>query len=752
MFHYYSMNRFIKSLWWTILIFFSITTNSIANPNLTPYQLFSDKIVVGAYVGTTDTNPLYNSDNIYVSWAAINNGTTQAVGPFSVGLYIDGLKINEFSGWGVEPLPAGWYIYYKGYNIGLLDAGEHTISIRADSTGVVAESNENDNIYSKKITVLKAVDDQKPIVWRNNNHSYRRFEYTLTWQDAKTYCEAQSGYLATITSKEENDFVLSQFGRTGFWLGGTDDGHEGTWSWVTNEPWSYSNWNAGEPNNVDNKEHFLEVTVCGIGCGGWNDNNAKSTFPFLCEFNNSNSSIVLSLEEPANGSAYSGISNVRGWAVAPQGLAKIELYVDGAFNSNVPLGGQRSDVGASYPNYPGSANSGFAMAFNYGNISPGTHTFLVRAVDTAGGIRDTSANFTVARFANAYMGDPAAVNLDQATLTASGNAMTLNNLLAEGRSYTIRLDWRTATQGFALTQINAATSTAAASELDVDPSGFSLNALSVDENATAELIQPAAAGDIILALEEPTNGSAYSGIANVRGYAVAPQGLARIELYVDSQLRSNIPLGGRRNDVGAAYPNYPGSAESGFAMAFNYSGLDAGSHTFTVRAVDNAGAARDASASVNIVRFSNPYIADPGAINVNQATLNRSGNTIQIEKLSAESKLYDVQLDWRPAAQGFALTRIDPAVTDCRATLSSSSIGVRSDGDTGTISVTIPSGCPWSASSNASWITLQSTSGVGSGTVTYTVSRNNAETLRMGTLTIAGQPVTVNQDGIPPIK
>ena len=305
------------------------------------------------------------------------------------------------------------------------------------------------------------------------------------------------------------------------------------------------------------------------------------------------------------------------------------------------------------------------------------------------------------------------------------------------------------TQGFALTQINAATSAAAASELDIDPSGFSLNALSVDDYAAAELIQPAAAGDIILALEEPTNGSAYSGIANVRGYAVAPQGLARIELYVDSTLRSNIPLGGRRNDVGAVYPSYPGSSESGFAMAFNYSGLDAGSHTFTVRAIDNAGAARDASATFNIVRFNSPYIADPAAINVNQATLNRSGNTIRIEKLSAESKLYNVQLDWRPAAQGFALTRIDPAVTDCSATLSSLSFGVRSDGDTGTIEVTIPSGCPWSASSKDSWIRLQEpTSGVGPGTVRYTVTGHNAESSRTGTLTIAGQTVTVNQGGI----
>jgi len=51
-------------------------------------------------------------------------------------------------------------------------------------------------------------------------------------------------------------------------------------------------------------------------------------------------------------------------------------------------------------------------------------------------------------------------------------------------------------------------------------------------------------------------------------------------------LQGNIPLGWRRADVGDAYPGYPGSAHSGFAMAFNYSTLSAGPHTLTVRAVD----------------------------------------------------------------------------------------------------------------------------------------------------------------------
>ena len=167
----------------------------------------------------------------------------------------------------------------------------------------------------------------------------------------------------------------------------------------------------------------------------------------------SSGDIVMTLEEPVAGSTYSGVTNVRGWAVASAGMDKVELYVDDQFFSPIPLGGRRADVGAAYPDYPGSAQSGFAMAFNYSELAAGPHTFTVRATDVSGGARDARVTANVVRFENSYMADPAAVNLDQATLGGSGNALTIQNLLVDGQPYTVRLDWRPAAQSFAFTQI-----------------------------------------------------------------------------------------------------------------------------------------------------------------------------------------------------------------------------------------------------------------------------------------------------------
>jgi len=61
------------------------------------------------------------------------------------------------------------------------------------------------------------------------------------------------------------------------------------------------------------------------------------------------------------------------------------------------------------------------------------------------------------------------------------------------------------------------------------------------------------------------------------------------------------------------------------------------------------------------------------------------------------------------------------------------------------VSVTAAAGCAWTASSNASWITIGSGStGSGNGTVAFAVAAN-AGPARSGTMTIAGQTLTVNQ-------
>jgi len=63
------------------------------------------------------------------------------------------------------------------------------------------------------------------------------------------------------------------------------------------------------------------------------------------------------------------------------------------------------------------------------------------------------------------------------------------------------------------------------------------------------------------------------------------------------------------------------------------------------------------------------------------------------------------------------------------------------------ITVTTDEGCTWTATSQASWVTVvEGSEGSGTGMVRLLVERNNGEA-RSTILTIAGQPFMVRQDG-----
>ena len=66
------------------------------------------------------------------------------------------------------------------------------------------------------------------------------------------------------------------------------------------------------------------------------------------------------------------------------------------------------------------------------------------------------------------------------------------------------------------------------------------------------------------------------------------------------------------------------------------------------------------------------------------------------------------------------------------------------------VDVTTQAGCAWSAASNASWVTISSgAQGTGSGRVQLSAAENTGSA-RSGTVVIANQTVTVNQQGRPP--
>ncbi|HTW91746.1 MAG TPA: aryl-sulfate sulfotransferase [bacterium] len=108
----------------------------------------------------------------------------------------------------------------------------------------------------------------------------------INWAAASDSAQRPGGYLATITSQAENDFVYGlvdsgiywhqRSGKwAGPWLGGKQrlgaPEPDSGWQWIDGEPFSYSNWSPGEPDNQgdENAINFGESASGRIPT--WND-------------------------------------------------------------------------------------------------------------------------------------------------------------------------------------------------------------------------------------------------------------------------------------------------------------------------------------------------------------------------------------------------------------------------------------------------------------------------------------------------
>jgi hypothetical protein len=170
--------------------------------------------------------------------------------------------------------------------------------------------------------------------------------------------------------------------------------------------------------------------------------------------------LQLILESPAESDTYSGVSTLRGWAVAEEGISKVDIYIDGNFFQSAPYGGSRGDVGSIFPDINNSGESGFALAFNFSDLSEGTHTIRVEAVTNSSGFGDSesrslsrTSQFQVTKFPSPFLPADQSPDLSGASCVISEQTVHILDTLVDGSIYDVSLQWRTADQGFQIQEI-----------------------------------------------------------------------------------------------------------------------------------------------------------------------------------------------------------------------------------------------------------------------------------------------------------
>lgn len=111
-------------------------------------------------------------------------------------------------------------------------------------------------------------------------HSYTLVEQDLTWAQAEAYCEDHGGYLACITSAEEDEKVkelVRGSGCTVFWIGAMR-GSDGEFTWIDGEKMAYTDWAAGEPNDDGGNEDVAAIFHTSEGIAWYDTLNDVSAY------------------------------------------------------------------------------------------------------------------------------------------------------------------------------------------------------------------------------------------------------------------------------------------------------------------------------------------------------------------------------------------------------------------------------------------------------------------------------------------
>ncbi|MAB81886.1 MAG: hypothetical protein CMJ24_00415 [Phycisphaerae bacterium] len=147
---------------------------------------------------------------------------------------------------------------------------------------------------------MAGVAQADPQLWTvddgGNGHRYEVVvpEDGITWTDARAAAEAAGGYLATLTSQAEFEFVESLDHPTKGWVGGYRTGSD--WYWVTGESFEATQWCGGQPGNGGD---FLQLAYgCFIADG---DTPDEGEF-YVIEY--SDTAVQWSVETGGNGHWY----------------------------------------------------------------------------------------------------------------------------------------------------------------------------------------------------------------------------------------------------------------------------------------------------------------------------------------------------------------------------------------------------------------------------------------------------------------
>ena len=138
-------------------------------------------------------------------------------------------------------------------------------------------------VRSRVESEVGSLSEPDSSLWRRsplNGHFYRLTGLDVNEDEAERRSAAEGGFLSTVRNQAEMDWLKATFGDRPFWIGLSDDGHEGAWTWMSGEPLNFVDWMDGEPNGGTGENY---VSTNWWNMEGWIDVSRSNFFQGIVE-------------------------------------------------------------------------------------------------------------------------------------------------------------------------------------------------------------------------------------------------------------------------------------------------------------------------------------------------------------------------------------------------------------------------------------------------------------------------------------
>ena len=169
-----------------------------------------------------------------------------------------------------------------------------------------------------------------------------------------------------------------------------------------------------------------------------------------------------------------------------------------------------------------------------------------------------------------------------------------------------------------------------------------------------------------ITLETPQYHHHIGQLGQIRGWAFHPfQIVDIVEIWIDDEFFSEVPVGGQRKDVYNAYPAVLNSEYSGWAQTVNFKDFDKGYHKLEVRAYTTGGRYNSVIGKFCVAKVAGDnFISDPSTIDFKSIEkLHKANNALLLQKVTIDGELYNMELHWDTATQGFIVEQVEPYVS-----------------------------------------------------------------------------------------